>query len=79
MKIIIAGAGNVGTHLAKLLSREKQDIILMDDDEEKLTALSSNFDLLTVIQITVAAINPVSCGHTTRRLCPNGSGLGIAP
>ena len=48
MKIIIAGAGNVGTHLAKLLSREKQDIILMDDDEEKLTALSSNFDLLTV-------------------------------
>ena len=48
MKIIIAGAGNVGTHLAKLLSREKQDIILMADDEEKLTALSSNFDLLTV-------------------------------
>ena len=48
MKIIIAGAGNVGTHLAKLLSREKQDIILMDDDEEKPTALSSNFDLLTV-------------------------------
>ena len=48
MKIISAGAGNVGTHLAKLLSREKQDIILMDDDEEKLTALSSNFDLLTV-------------------------------
>ena len=33
MKIIIAGAGNVGTHLAKLLSRVKQDIILMDDDE----------------------------------------------
>ena len=48
MKIIIAGAGNVGTHLAKLLSREKQDIILMDDDDEKLTALSSNFDVLTV-------------------------------
>ena len=45
MKIIIAGAGNVGTHLAKLLSREKQDIILMDDDEEKLSALSANFDL----------------------------------
>lgn len=47
MKIIIAGAGNVGTHLAKLLSREKQDIILMDDDEEKLSALSNNFDLMT--------------------------------
>ena len=42
MKIIIAGAGNVGTHLAKLLSREKQDIILMDDDEEKLSALRAS-------------------------------------
>ena len=49
MKIIIAGAGAVGTHLAKLLSREKQDIILMDDNEERLTSLSSNFDLMTVV------------------------------
>lgn len=48
MKIIIAGAGAVGTHLAKLLSCEKQDIILMDDNEERLTSLSSNFDLMTV-------------------------------
>lgn len=36
MKIIIAGAGAVGTHLAKLLSDEKQDIILMDENEEKV-------------------------------------------
>lgn len=49
MKIVIAGAGAVGTHLAKLLSRENQEIILMDDNEEKLTTLSSNFDLLTVV------------------------------
>lgn len=48
MKIIIAGAGAVGTHLAKLLSCEKQDIILMDDDEERLGRLGNNFDLLTV-------------------------------
>lgn len=33
--------------MAKLLSREKQDIILMDDDEEKLSTLDSNFDLMT--------------------------------
>lgn len=39
----------MGTHLAKLLSREKQEIILMDDNEERLAALSSNFDLLTVV------------------------------
>lgn len=48
MKIIIAGAGAVGTHLAKLLSGERQDIILLDDDEEKLNRLDSNFDLMTV-------------------------------
>jgi trk system potassium uptake protein TrkA len=48
MKIIIAGAGEVGTHLAKLLSREKQDIILMDEDEDKLSSLGVNFDLMTV-------------------------------
>ena len=49
MKIIIAGAGAVGTHLAKLLSRERQDIILMDDNEERLSTLGSNFDLMTVV------------------------------
>ncbi len=48
MKIIIAGAGAVGTHLAKLLSGEKQDIVLMDEDEDRLNALGSNLDLMTV-------------------------------
>ena len=48
MKIIIAG-GAVGTHLAKLLSRERQNITLMDDNEERLSMLSSNFDLMTVV------------------------------
>jgi trk system potassium uptake protein TrkA len=48
MKIIIGGAGAVGTHLAKLLSGERQDIILMDEDEERLSKLESNFDLMTV-------------------------------
>jgi trk system potassium uptake protein TrkA len=48
MKIIIAGAGSVGSHLAKLLSGEKQDIVLMDNDEERLSKIEANFDLLTV-------------------------------
>lgn len=34
--------------MAKLLSREKQDIILIDDNEERMSTLSSNFDLMTV-------------------------------
>ena len=48
MKIIIAGAGAVGTHLAKLLSRENHDITLIDESPEKLEDLSSNFDILTL-------------------------------
>ena len=48
MKIIIAGAGAVGTHLAKLLSDEKQDIILMDENEDRLGKMNNNIDLMTV-------------------------------
>jgi trk system potassium uptake protein TrkA len=48
MKIIIAGAGEVGTHLAKLLSQERQDIILMDPDEEKLT-IPYSLEIMTVV------------------------------
>lgn len=47
MKIIIAGAGAVGTHLAKLLANEKQDIVLIDESMDKLSRLESTFDLLT--------------------------------
>jgi trk system potassium uptake protein len=46
MKIIIAGAGEVGTHLAKLLSRENFDITLMDQDPERIKNLESSYDLL---------------------------------
>ena len=49
MKIIIAGAGEVGTHLAKMLSRQNHDIVLIDDDEEKIQQLESNYDLMGVI------------------------------
>jgi len=47
MKIIIAGAGEVGTHLAKLLARENFDILLLDEDPLKLKDLESSYDLLT--------------------------------
>ena len=36
MRIIIAGAGAVGRHLAKLLSREDMDISLIDDRQDRL-------------------------------------------
>lgn len=47
MKIIIAGAGEVGTHLAKMLSNEDQDIILLDSDQSKLDAIDSRYNLMT--------------------------------
>lgn len=47
MKIIIAGAGEVGTHLAKMLSKEDQDIILLDTDQSRLDLIDSNFNLMT--------------------------------
>ena len=46
MRIVIAGAGEVGTHLAKMLSNEEQDIIVMDVDTKKLEPLE-NYNLLT--------------------------------
>lgn len=46
MKVVIAGAGSVGTHLAKLLSAENQDVIVMDPDSERLNF--SNFEVMTM-------------------------------
>lgn len=48
MKIIIAGAYAIGTHLAKLLSRNNHDIVLIDEDEERLSNISNDYDLMTM-------------------------------
>lgn len=48
MKIIIAGAGEVGFHLAKLLSFESQDITLIDPDYEKIAYADTHLDIRTI-------------------------------
>ncbi len=48
MKIIIEGAGEVGSHLAKMLSNEANDITVIDSDETKLSRLSSVMDVSTL-------------------------------
>jgi len=48
MHIIIAGAGDVGYHLAKLLSQESHDIIVIDIDEQKLSYTDSMTDVMSV-------------------------------
>ncbi len=45
MKIIIAGAGEVGFHLAKLLSYESQDITLIDTNKESLVYADNHLDI----------------------------------
>lgn len=47
MRIIIAGAGDVGTHLAKLLTREQMEISLMDENPDRLRDLDAQYDMLT--------------------------------
>lgn len=47
MRIVIAGAGEVGTHLAKMLANEDHEIILIDIDEERLKPIESSIDVLT--------------------------------
>lgn len=48
MKIIIEGAGEVGSHLAKMLSREANEITVIDKDAKKLARLSSTADVITI-------------------------------
>ncbi len=48
MKIIIAGAGEIGAYLTKLLCDENHDVVVIDTDEEKLRSIDGHFDALTV-------------------------------
>ena len=48
MKIVIAGAGEVGSHLAKMLNNEANEITVIDSRQERLDALSSLTDVITV-------------------------------
>ena len=50
MKIIIAGAGAVGSHLARLLSKDDQDIVVIDESQVKTDSLTDSgaYDLMTI-------------------------------
>lgn len=48
MKIVIAGAGDIGFHIAKLLTYEKQDITLIDIDGDVLDHARTHLDVLTI-------------------------------
>ncbi len=71
MRIVIAGAGEVGTHLAKLLSREDMEISLLDEKQDRLGDLSANYDMLTKVG------NPTSI-HDQKEIGVNGCDLFIS-
>jgi len=47
MKIIVAGAGAVGSHLAKMLSTERHEITVIDADENRLKRIAGEADVVT--------------------------------
>ena len=49
MRVVIAGAGEVGRHLAKMLSRERHDIILLDPNEDNLAFAKTGMEILPIV------------------------------
>jgi trk system potassium uptake protein TrkA len=65
VKIIIAGAYAIGTHLARLLSRNNHNIVLMDENDERLYNLGSDVDVLTshASPTSIRALKEVGTSH----------------
>lgn len=51
MKIVIAGAGAVGTYLARMLSTDNQDVVLIDSKEKNLIRLTNELDIMTLLRL----------------------------
>ena len=66
MKIIITGAYAIGTHLARLLSRNHEDITIIDKDPERLAQIGSDYDLLTMEASpeSIRALKEAGIAHT---------------
>lgn len=50
MKIVIAGAGAVGTYLARMLSNDNQDVVLIDSKEKNLFRIANELDIMTLLR-----------------------------
>jgi len=90
MRIIIAGAGEVGFHLAKMMSNEAQNIYIIDDNEDRLNYVQSHIDVFGIkgnakdIKVLKEAkidscdllIAATSSEETNLLVCINGKKLG---
>ena len=68
MKIVIAGAGEMGSHLAKMLSGNGHDITIIDSDQKLLSDVGSLADVITV-----------EGGFDDLRSAPQGFGAQVRP
>ncbi|MBN2891655.1 MAG: Trk system potassium transporter TrkA [Bacteroidales bacterium] len=48
MRIVIAGAGNVGTHLVKMFTDNNHDVVIIDSNRDNLHEIASHYDVMTV-------------------------------
>ena len=49
MRVLVLGAGEVGFHLAKRLSEENQDVVIIESDPERADYASQQLDVLTIV------------------------------
>ena len=49
MKIVIEGAGEVGSHLTNMLKSEANDVTVIDDNQQRIDALRAYTDVETVV------------------------------
>ena len=66
MKIVIEGAGQVGSHLAKMLSAEGSEVTVIDCDPARVRALASTADVNTILAATSSSVDSLreaGCAH----------------
>lgn len=68
MRILIAGAGETGTHLAQMLSVENQDVVLMGTDRDRLQELDATYNFQTAVGTPVSASSLAACGAASTDL-----------
>lgn len=63
MRIIIEGAGQVGSHLAKMLSAEGSEVTVIDHDPGRIRSLSSSADVSTIVggPSSIASLKDAGC------------------
>jgi trk system potassium uptake protein TrkA len=49
MRVVVLGAGEVGYHLAERLSRENQDVVIIESDPERAEFAGQQLDVMTVV------------------------------